>query len=86
VRTSRLGCVQAAIPLRAARLEGDRLDVPYGKDTIRDAPHIRRRGPIHGSVEAALNRYYGLPRGTSGPSSSLPFRNEDGGSPPSPSA
>jgi uncharacterized protein (TIGR02271 family) len=70
VSTGLFGGSESFVPLAEARLEGDRLVVPYDKDRIKDAPRIDSdQGQLSQEQEADLYRYYGLDYGD-GPSDS----------------
>ena len=65
------------VPLSGAALHGLKVQVPYTKDHIHDAPHIEPHGRLSADEEAGLYQHYGLdygpvdpgttPAGRSGP-------------------
>src|SRR4029453_15425997 len=59
VRTSLFGMKQAFVPLDRATLTGDRLDVPFRKDQVKDAPQIDTDGEPSPTDEEQLYGYYG---------------------------
>jgi sporulation protein YlmC with PRC-barrel domain len=60
VRTSLFGMKQAFVPLDRATLTGDRLDVPFGKEQVKDAPRIDADGEeLSPTDEEELYGYYG---------------------------
>ena len=60
VATGLFGVKENFVPLADARLEGDRVVVPYDKDKIKDAPQIDAgAGQISREEEGQLYRYYG---------------------------
>ncbi|MEU4702554.1 PRC and DUF2382 domain-containing protein [Nonomuraea dietziae] len=62
VRTGLFGMHESFLPLRAARVDGDRVDVTYDKAMIKDAPRVDVEAGGHLSLdeERELYRYYGL--------------------------
>ena len=61
---------ESFVPLAEARLEGDRVLLPYSKDQVKGAPRVEvDDGHLSADEEAELYRYYGLPE--SGPFSGL---------------
>jgi stress response protein YsnF len=60
VATGLFGTRESFVPLSEAKLEGDRVVVPYDKDKIKDAPSIDAdAGQISREEEGQLYRYYG---------------------------
>jgi sporulation protein YlmC with PRC-barrel domain len=60
VATGLFGTRESFVPLADARLEGDRLVIPYDKDKIKDAPQIDAdAGQISREEEGQLYRHYG---------------------------
>ena len=73
VATGLFGTRESFVPLADARLEGDRVVVPYGKDKIKDAPQIdAETGQISREEEGQLYRYYGKDYRDEGADSDLP--------------
>lgn len=60
VSTGMFGRAESFVPLARATMVGDRLQVPYGKDKVKDAPRVDADGHITPEQEAELYRYYGL--------------------------
>lgn len=61
VRTGMFGMKQTFVPLIGARRSGDELRVPFGKETIKDAPNVDVDDDrLTLEEEAGLYRYYGL--------------------------
>jgi sporulation protein YlmC with PRC-barrel domain len=63
VRTGRFARCESLVPVRSARLGAGRIDVPYGRDTVRDAPPVPDTPPVlrlDDVAEHELSRYYGL--------------------------
>jgi uncharacterized protein (TIGR02271 family) len=59
VRTSLFGRKETLVPLDRATLTGDRLDVPFGKAQVKDAPQIDIDGDLTPADEEQLYGYYG---------------------------
>ncbi len=66
VKTGLFGSSESFVPLDQATMAGDRLQVPYGKDQIKDAPRVGDDGHITPEQETELYRYYGLAQDTTG--------------------
>jgi sporulation protein YlmC with PRC-barrel domain len=65
VRTGLSGTKEAFVPLAQATLAGDRIEVPFDKVRIEDAPRIDAGGDLGPADEDRLCTYYGLgPAGT----------------------
>ena len=60
VNTGLFGTHESFIPLAEATLNGDRLEVPFDKDMVKDAPRVGADGHIEPNEEDELYRYYGL--------------------------
>jgi uncharacterized protein (TIGR02271 family) len=67
VRTGLFGRKESFVPLADAHLSDDRLQVPFGKDKVRNAPQIDQDGELSPADEEELYRYYGLAGDESGP-------------------
>src|SRR3954469_20725441 len=67
VQTGLFGTRESFVPLTGAQVAGDGdLQVPYGKDQVKDAPSVDAdAGHLSEAEEAALYRHYGLGQGTS---------------------
>lgn len=60
VKTGLFGTKESFVPLDKASLSGDRLQVPYAKDQVKDAPRVDADGALSPAEEDELYRYYGL--------------------------
>jgi uncharacterized protein (TIGR02271 family) len=60
VRTGLFGTKESFVPLHEANLAGDRLEVPFGKDQVKNAPRIDPDGALSVAEEDELYRYYGF--------------------------
>ncbi|MET9443658.1 PRC and DUF2382 domain-containing protein [Streptomyces sp. NPDC006610] len=62
VKTGLLGTSESFVPIRDASIVEDHLEVPYPKNTIKDAPHVDVDAGGHLSVdeEHRLYEYYGI--------------------------
>ena len=60
VRTGLFGTKESFVPLEGATLTGDRLEVPFGKAQVKDAPRIDADGDLSPAEEDELYTYYGL--------------------------
>jgi uncharacterized protein (TIGR02271 family) len=60
VNTGLFGTSESFVPLESATLNGDRLEVAYEKDLVKDAPRVAADGHLEVSEEAQLYRHYGL--------------------------
>jgi uncharacterized protein (TIGR02271 family) len=63
VKTGLFGNSESFVPLDQATIAGDQLQIPYGKDQVKDAPRVDDDGQITPEQEAELYRYYGLTDG-----------------------
>jgi hypothetical protein len=65
VRTGFFGLNESLVPLQGARLEGDRLQVTYDKDTVKDAPNVDAGPdePLGADEVGRLYDYYDLSQG-----------------------
>jgi uncharacterized protein (TIGR02271 family) len=59
VRTGLFGTKESFVPLNGATLTGDRLEVPFGKAQIKDAPKVDADGDLSPAEENELYTYYG---------------------------
>ena len=60
VTTGLLGMRQTFVPLSEARADGDVLQVPFGKEMVKDAPSIDPDAQLSPEEEGLLYRHYGL--------------------------
>jgi uncharacterized protein (TIGR02271 family) len=70
VRTGWFGTSESFIPLEQATISGNRIAVPYDKDTIKGAPKFEPDEPLSPADEDELYRYYSRSGGTTGVSAS----------------
>src|SRR3954463_14552280 len=60
VTTGLFGMRQTFVPLSEARADGDVLQVPFGKDLVKDAPNVDPDTQLAPEEEDVLYRHYGL--------------------------
>ena len=60
VKTGLFGTKESFVPLAEAALNGDRVEVPFGKDQVKDAPRVDADGDLSPAEEDRLYTYYGL--------------------------
>jgi stress response protein YsnF len=60
VTTGLFGMRQTFVPLSEARADGDVLQVPFGKDMVKDAPNVDPDTQLSPDEEDLLYRHYGL--------------------------
>ena len=60
VNTGMFGTGAAFVPLAEATMQGNDIQVPYGKDRIKGAPSFEPTSELSQREEAQLYRYYGL--------------------------
>ena len=60
VKTGLFGTTESFVPLHNATLNGDRVEVPFGKDKVKDAPRVDADGDLSPAEEDRLYTYYGL--------------------------
>lgn len=65
VKTGLFGSAETFLPLQAARVDGNNVQVDYDEETIKGAPRVNAAGSLSPAEEDELYRYYGL----TGPSS-----------------
>ena len=58
VKTGLFGTSESFVPLEGARVDGDNIVVPYGKDQVKDAPRVDTDGHLEPSEEDRLYRHY----------------------------
>ncbi len=67
VKTGWFGTSETFVPVDRASMVGEDLQVPYGKDKVKEAPRIAPDADLDPSEEQELYRYYGLePDGLAG--------------------
>jgi len=72
VNTGMFGTKSTFVPLRDAIDDGGTLQVPYGKDQVKDAPRMDTDGQLSQREESELYRHYGLEYSESRSDSGLP--------------
>jgi uncharacterized protein (TIGR02271 family) len=60
VKTGLFGTKESFVPLDKGSLNGDRIEVPFGKDQVKNAPRIDADGNLSPAEEDELYSYYGL--------------------------
>jgi uncharacterized protein (TIGR02271 family) len=60
VKTGLFGTKESFVPLEKASLSGDRLEVPYAKDQVKNAPRIDPDGDLSPTEEDELYSHYGF--------------------------
>jgi uncharacterized protein (TIGR02271 family) len=60
VKTGLFGTKETFVPLDKANVSGDRVEVPYSKDQVKDAPRIDEDGDLTPDEEKELYRHYGF--------------------------
>jgi uncharacterized protein (TIGR02271 family) len=60
VKTGWFGTRESFVPLNSATVEGDSIQVPFDKETIKGAPHNEAGEPLSEDDERELYSYYGL--------------------------
>jgi uncharacterized protein (TIGR02271 family) len=60
VNTGLFGTNESFVPVQEASFTGDRLVLPYDKDTVKNAPNVAADGHITPDEEQELYRYYGV--------------------------
>lgn len=60
INTGLFGMSESFVPLANARAEGDRLEIGYPKDLVKDAPRIDAEHHLSAEEEETLYRHYGL--------------------------
>jgi uncharacterized protein (TIGR02271 family) len=58
VRTGLLGTRSSFVPLADARMDGDAVLVPFGKDQVKDAPNVEAGGMLEPDEERRLFQHY----------------------------
>ena len=73
VQTGLFGTKETFVPIESADLDGDRLQVPFSKDKIKDAPGVDAdQGHLSPDEERTLYDYYGIGYDTDRSDSGLP--------------
>jgi uncharacterized protein (TIGR02271 family) len=60
VNTGLFGLSESFVPLQAARIEGNDIQVDYDKELVKDAPRVSTGGHLTPEEEQRLYDYYGL--------------------------
>ncbi len=60
VHTGLFGMNESFVPLREATVAGDRVEVPYDKATVKDAPNVSADGHLEPEEERRLYEHYRL--------------------------
>ena len=60
VKTGLFGTKKVYVPALDARMDGDRIRVPYTEDRVKDAPQVTDAGSLSAVEEHELSVYYGL--------------------------
>lgn len=60
VRTGLFGRRESFVPVEQAELQGEVLHIPYGKATVKDAPHMDPSHALSSVDESGLNSYYNV--------------------------
>ena len=60
VHTGLFGMNESFVPLRDATVTGDRVEVPYDKSTVKDAPNVTADGHLEPEEERRLYEHYSL--------------------------
>jgi uncharacterized protein (TIGR02271 family) len=60
VNTGLFGVSESFVPLQAARIEGNDIQVDYDKELVKDAPRVSAGGHLTPEEEQRLYDYYGL--------------------------
>jgi uncharacterized protein (TIGR02271 family) len=60
VKTGLFGTKESFVPLQGATVTGDRVEVQYSKEQVKDAPRIDVDGDLSPAQEDELYNYYGL--------------------------
>nr|NLD41394.1 PRC-barrel domain containing protein [Actinomycetales bacterium] len=60
VRTGLFGNRETFVPLDDARIQGEHLVVPFGKDQVKDAPQVESDGGITPEDEESIYNFYGV--------------------------
>jgi len=60
VKSGLFGIRRRFVPIHAARDAGDRLEVPYTKDIVDEAPSLETDGHLSDAEEEEIYRYYGV--------------------------
>jgi uncharacterized protein (TIGR02271 family) len=60
VRTGLFGTKESFVPLAQATFSGDRIDVPFSKERVKDAPRVDADGSLSPAEEQELFTYYGM--------------------------
>src|ERR687893_2391413 len=66
VTTGLFGTKQSFVPISGARREGETVNVPFDKATVKDAPKVDPDGALSEQEEQQLYRHYGMSYGSAG--------------------
>jgi uncharacterized protein (TIGR02271 family) len=80
VKTGLFGTRSSLVPIDAAQAHGEDVQVPYGKDQVKDAPNVDADAELSEAEEQQLYAHYGLGySGYEGPDHECLGRSEDRG-------
>lgn len=78
VNTGLFGTSETFVPIADASVDGDRLNVPFTKDQIKDAPNVDADGGhLDQSEEARLYQHYGMSYSEQSSDTGLPSGHDD---------
>ena len=78
VKTGLFGTKSSLVPIDAAQAHGEHVQVPYGKDQVKDAPNVDADAELSEAEEQQLYEHYGLGySGYEGPDHESLGRRED---------
>ena len=60
VNTGLFGMSESFVPLRDASFDGERIEVPYDKSTVKDAPNVAADGHLSPEEEQQLYKHYSM--------------------------
>lgn len=60
VKTGLFGTKKVLVPASDARMDGDRIRVPYTEDRVKDAPQVMDTDSLSRDEQQELSLYYGL--------------------------
>lgn len=79
VTTGLFGMKHSFVPITQARFDGDRLQVPFTKEQVKDAPRLDDDGELSEDEEAMLSRHYGISYSEEPSGTGLPGGRDTGG-------
>lgn len=59
VKTGWFGTNESLVPLADAEFSGDRIQIPYSQDIVKDAPNVDAERHLSEEEQGELDRYYG---------------------------